>query len=156
MKKERGPYRRNYDTENPVYCACGCGMELTPAQIRIGGKYASVHCAAKMNLKRMLGQTGTRDKLIQRDCMCGCGEEIPYANRIKNYYFVNKNHEKLYNKQQIAAEEAEMMRQKQYEKRTYCASFDPEATLCAHCYSNGDGEYRGCYVNPKTKSTNEV
>ena len=150
-------YTKRDEEKEIVYCACGCGLTLTHTQVLAGGKYATSHCVAKANLERLYKQAGTRHKDLSKDCLCGCGEEVPYANKIKDYYFVNKNHEKLYRKQQLLMEEEELNKNKNIEERTYCKNYKADHIACIQCYGQGSCEYRGCYANPKQqKNKNEV
>lgn len=150
-------YTKRDEQKETVYCACGCGLTLTHTQVLAGGKYATRRCVAKANLERLYKQAGTRHKDLSKDCLCGCGEEVPYANKIKDYYFVNKNHEKLYRKQQLLMEEEELNKDKAVEIKTYCKNYKADHLTCVQCYSYGDGEYRGCYVKPeKLKNKNEM
>jgi hypothetical protein len=87
-------------------------------------------------------------KYLTETCLCGCGEEIPFVNKSKDYYFVNQNHEKIYKRQQVMKEVSD---NKDVEKRKYCRNYHNDHIACIRCYSNGDCEYRGCYANPRIR-----
>lgn len=136
-------YIKRDDQDHKKFCACGCGMELTAEQIRIGQVYASRACS--YNIKRKTGSV--QDKFIA--CKCGCGENVPSKNRYKQYYFVNQKHELLYIKQEMRRQEEERYQLRSSQQLFYCSKYDPESTFCVSCYDSTAARFRGCYGKPK-------
>ena len=99
----------------------------------------------------------SRKKKLTDECLCGCGEQLPQMNIRRNYYFINKNHEKLYRKRQLIQEREEQNKKRNVESITYCKAYKENEIFCIRCCSQGDGMYRGCYVKPTVqKNKNEV
>ena len=136
-------YHKRNDYSQPKYCACGCGMELTRDQIRNGNKFASYACSARF------GNSLRAQKRKKMECHCGCGEEVPYKNRIKHYYYVNENHEKLHRHRIDNEQYKKELQEQENQNNSYCKNYKEGYSTCILCYGNRDGMYRGCYDNPK-------